>query len=138
MRSNILGPRSRNRLWYLTAVIAVIAAGLASRRFPGPLPAFLGKYPGDALWSLMVFFGWGYIHPPSSTVRIAALALGTSFAVEFLKLIQLPWLVSIRHTTAGHLVLGHGFSWQNLVAYTAGIALGVMVEVVFLQDKQTR
>jgi len=68
----------------------------------------------------------------ASTWRVAAGALAFCFAIEFFKLIQAPWLVELRHTTLGHLVLGHVFGWPNLVAYTAGILLGVVVEAAVL------
>jgi len=91
----------RKRCWYGLAVIVTIALGLASRQFRGALPEVLGKYPGDALWALMVFFGWGVVFPQASTVRIALLTLGVCVAIETLKLYQAPWIVGIRHTTLG-------------------------------------
>lgn len=124
--------RSRKRTWYLIAFVATIAAGLASRRFPHVLPAFLGKYPGDALWALMVFFGLGSIFHKISSLRLAIETLCFSFGIEALKLCQSPWLANVRHTTLGHLVFGHVFSWQNLVAYTIGVLVGLMVEVLVL------
>src|SRR4051812_28395406 len=103
--------RCRRRMWYVIAFVVTIAAGLASRRFPQVLPEFLGKYPGDALWSLMVFFGLGAIFKRVSSLQLGLAALGFSFGIEFLKFWQAPWLVSIRHTTLGHLVFGDVFSW---------------------------
>ena len=126
---------TRKRPWYVLAIICVIATGLASRRYSGVFPAVLGKYPGDALWTLMVFLGWGVVFPKSSTLRVLAYALATSYLVEFLKLYQSPWAVSIRGTTLGHLVFGHVFSWQNLVAYTAGAAIGALAERWLLPPK---
>ena len=55
---------------------------------------------------------------------------GFSFWIEALKLYQAPWLASVRHTTLGHLVLGHAFSWQNPVAYTVGVLVGLVREVL--------
>ena len=89
----------------------------------------MGKYPGDALWSLMVFFGMGVIFNKASSFQLGFGALAFSFGIEALKLCQAPWLASLRHTTLGHLVFGHVFSWQNLVAYTVGILVGVVAEV---------
>ena len=120
--------RGRSRLGYALAVLATIAAGLASRHYAGLLPAFLGKYPGDALWALMVFFAWGLIFPRFSSGRIAVLALATSWTVEFLKLWQSPAWSGIRHSTIGHLVFGHAFSWQNLAAYSLGVTGGLLLE----------
>ena len=39
--------------------------------------------------------------------------------------VQAPWLVAFRHTAIGHLLLGHVFSWQNLVAYGLGVLAGI-------------
>ncbi|MDB6113983.1 MAG: hypothetical protein JWQ62_928 [Lacunisphaera sp.] len=47
---------------------------------------------------------------------------------ECLKLWQAPWLVSLRHTTAGHLVFGQVFSWPNFPTYAAGIMVVFVIE----------
>jgi hypothetical protein len=49
-------------------------------------------------------------------------------AVELAKLWQAPWLVQFRHTTVGHLLPGHVFSWQNLVAYGVGVLAGMALD----------
>ncbi|MBT0569911.1 DUF2809 domain-containing protein [Curvibacter sp. CHRR-16] len=121
--------QSRSRYWLALYFALVIALGLASRKFP-LLPAFLDKYPGDALWALMVFVGWAFCKPKASTQTIAALALVTSFAVEFSQLYQAPWINAVRHTTLGHLVLGSTFVWGDLLAYVVGVGFGVLVDRV--------
>jgi hypothetical protein len=118
----------RRRHGALLAMAATMLLGLASRRWPEWLPAALGKYPGDALWAAMVFFGWRATMPDAGPARVGAVALATSVAVEIAKLWQAPWLVQLRHTTLGHLLLGHVFSWQNLVAYTVGAASAAGLE----------
>jgi hypothetical protein len=118
----------RNRSWYGAAVLISIGCGLASRWFPRLLPVALGKYPGDAFWALMVFFAWAVVLPKKTTLGIAAFAYITCCAVELLKLCQAPWLVAIRHSTVGHLVFGHAFTWQNFIAYAAGVAIGMLLE----------
>ena len=115
----------RRRAIALLAITVVVLLGLASRRWP-VAPDLLGKYPGDALWALMVLFGWTVLLPWASTGRIALLAGVTCLAIECLKLWQAPWLVEIRNSIVGHLVFGQIFSWQNLVAYAVGIAVGVV------------
>lgn len=116
------------RIAALAAAGATIALGLASRHWPAALPAVFGKYPGDALWALMVFFGWRALRPHARVRDVASLAMGTGMAVECAKLWQAPWLVEFRHTTIGHLLLGHAFSWQNLVAYGVGVLAGVALD----------
>jgi len=123
---------------YGLAVVMAILLGLASRHDPAAMPAFLGKYPGDALWAAMVFFGLGAVRRRSSTSSVALLALAICFVVEAMKLHQAPWIVGIRQTTLGHLVLGHVFSVRNLLAYAVGIVAALGVEVLWLSGQDTR
>jgi hypothetical protein len=103
-----------------------VALGLASRSYPGLFPAFLGKYPGDTLWALMVFCGLGFLNPDCSTARLAFYALLISYADELSQLYQAPWINQIRGTSIGHLILGSTFSWLDMLAYTVGAAIGVI------------
>jgi hypothetical protein len=119
---------ARKRAWSLVALVLVILVGLASRRFPALFPAVLGKYPGDALWAVMVFMGWGLVFPQRSTLQIFVLTLVTSYGVELSKLYRAPWLDDFRVSTIGHLILGSSFSWQNLFAYTIGAVMGAVAE----------
>ena len=85
----------------------------------------------------MVFCGMGAIFNKVPGIQLGCGALAFSFAIEALKLCQVPWLVSLRHTTAGHLVFGHVFSWQNLVAYTVGVLLGLLVAALVVPGPRT-
>jgi hypothetical protein len=132
MNHAVSSNRPRRRLWLGILVIGVIGLGLASRKYPWLFPALLGKYPGDALWALMmVFFGWAWVAPGAPTRALAFLGLATSGLVEFSQLYQAPWINAIRSTTAGHLVLGSTFSWLDLLAYAVGVAVGVAMDLGF-------
>ncbi|WP_245589180.1 ribosomal maturation YjgA family protein [Chitinimonas koreensis] len=126
--------KRRNLGIHACACLAVIALGLASRRFPGLFPAALGKYPGDALWALMMFFCWGILLPRASTAKVACAALATAYAVEISQLYQAPWINAVRSTTLGHLVLGSAFHWLDLLAYAIGVSAGAFVERLFGLD----
>ena len=121
---------TRHRLAAFAAMAATVALGLASRHWPSALPAFLGKYPGDALWALMVFFGWRALRPRARARDVAWPAMATCAIVECAKLWHVPWLVKFRGTTLGHLLLGHVFSWQNLAAYALGVLAGTALDRV--------
>ncbi len=119
-------PRGR---WPLAlACVAVIALGLASRALP-VFPITLGKYPGDALWALMVFFGLAFLRPELRPLHLALLALTVSWVVELSQLYQAPWINSIRATRPGHLVLGSQFHWPDLLAYATGALAGLALDV---------
>lgn len=79
----------------------------------------------------MAFFGWAACFPKFTTLRIAKVALITCYAVELCKLYRAPWIVAVRHSTLGHLVFGHAFSWQNVIAYTVGVFGGVAIDCIF-------
>ncbi len=87
----------------------------------------------------MVYFGWGLVCSKATISKITGLTAATCLAIEFLKLYQATWLVQVRHTTFGHLIFGHVFSWQNLAAYSFGVILGVCVEFFGpLKNKKAR
>ena len=117
----------RKRKYYSVAVLLVIVIGIASRHYHF-FPAFLNKYPEDALWSLMVFLGFGFLFPSHKTRNCGLYALLFSFGIEFSQLYQANWLSIIRKTTLGHLVLGSGFDAIDFVAYSIGVLLGVLIE----------
>ncbi|UUZ52144.1 DUF2809 domain-containing protein [Massilia sp. H-1] len=59
---------------------------------------------------------------------LAWLALAIAWADEFAQLIQWPWLAALRKTTPGHLILGSGFDWVDLIAYAVGIAVAATID----------
>lgn len=58
---------------------------------------------------------------------MAGLALAVSYAVEFPQLYQGAWAQAVRSTSIGHLALGSGFDWLDLVAYTIGVFVGLIL-----------
>lgn len=119
---------SRKRLPYAVSLILVIGAGLLWRSGLVPLPGWLVKYGGDALWALAVFLGLGWVFRQSRTGRVALAAVFCAWSVEFLQLYHAPWIDAIRATRPGRLVLGTTFNAPDLLAYLAGIALGAWAE----------
>ena len=121
----------RNRLLYSILTSIVLLLGLASRRFFGEIP-FVRSYVGDALWALMVFFGFALIFNrwPVRTVALATLLF--SFGIELSQLYHAPWIDSIRSTRLGGLVLGFSFVWSDLLCYSLGITVGFLVETILI------
>lgn len=116
----------------LTASIVTIAIGLASRKIPWIFPAFLSKYPGDALWAMMIYWLLATAWPAGSVMRISTSSLIVSGLVEFSQLYQASWINGIRATTLGHLVLGRSFGGIDLVAYAAGILIAAVTDLLLL------
>jgi hypothetical protein len=126
--AEIQKPRERSRMVYAVAVVLVIATGLLWRSSWIPLPPILSKYGGDALWSLLVFTGLGFLFPCSSTRLNVIRALVVSFAVEFSQLYHAPWIDTIRRTRIGALAIGSVFNAPDLAAYAAGVLIGALIE----------
>lgn len=120
--------RARDRWLALVLVLATLGLGLAAREFRRYLPPFLGRFAGDTIWALMVFFLWGLVFPRWSRFKVAAAALTFSFAIEFSQLYHAPWIDAIRRIRLGGLILGYGFLWSDLVCYTVGVLVGVWIE----------
>lgn len=110
------------------AVLTTIAAGLASRRWPELLPDVFGKYPGDALYAVMVYWLVVLARPRDGIARSVAVAVAICFAIEFQQRWQPPWLQAIRATTIGRLVLGSHFDAPDLAAYAIGVLAAMAIE----------
>ena len=121
-------PPSRSRVLSASSTGLVIAAGLALRARMIPLPAFVTKYGGDALWALMVFCGVEFLLQRASTARVGLIAICFSCAVEFSQLYHAPWIDAVRGTRLGRLALGSTFNWPDFVAYAVGVGVGMMLE----------
>ncbi len=126
---------NRNRYIYSFLLLITIAAGLASRHFPGILPRWVQLYMGDTLWALMVFLLIGFIFRRKSTLWVVAAALAFSYGIEISQIYHTPWIDALRTNTLGGLVLGFGFLWSDLVCYTAGVGFGYIMEKAFLKRK---
>ncbi|MCW3060034.1 MAG: hypothetical protein JWQ02_1855 [Capsulimonas sp.] len=126
--------KRRSRALCAAAFVLTLAAGYFSRKL-SIFPVAFGKYPGDALWALMVYWLIVCIRPTLSIPKAALITLAVSVAVEFLKLVQTPWLIAARHSTFGALIFGHIFSWNNIIAYAVGIVIGTALDYLFLRRR---
>ena len=120
---------NRNPWFYAGLAMLVILLGLASRHYHVAIFAPLGKYPGDALWALMVYLLIATFKPALPIAKVALSALIFAFGIEFSQLYQAEWIKAIRAYPLGHLVLGSYFGVYDLVAYTVGILFGCLAEV---------
>ena len=108
----------RKILISLIGIIVLIPIGLYSRHLN-----WIPEETGDAIWAMMVFCFWRIILVKKGLNLVALVSLVHSFIVEFSQLIRWPWLVSFRETFIGHMMLGQGFLWTDLLAYLIGITI---------------
>jgi hypothetical protein len=120
--------QKRSRLVSAAVLTLVAVLGLGSRRFAASLPSAIAAYTGDTAWALAVFVALGLLFPRLSTWRSAILTLFIAYLVEFSQLYHAPWIDQIRNHFVGHLALGSGYDPIDLLCYTAGTGIGVMID----------
>jgi Protein of unknown function (DUF2809) len=118
----------RNRFISFFLLIIVMCSGLMTRKIPDIFPEIVNTYLGDALWALMVFVLLGLLFKDWSTKKIGIAGLSFCYLIEISQFYHAGWIDAIRSTTLGGLVLGFGFLWSDIVAYTIGISFGIVME----------
>jgi hypothetical protein len=94
-----------------------------SRHITG-VPLFIG----DILWGLMVYFIIRCLFINRTIKWVSITSLLFCYAIEFSQLYQAPWINNVRHTVIGGLVLGEKFLWSDMLCYTIGIVIGILIE----------
>lgn len=131
-------PRPRSiqqyRLALVVGIVILIPLGLATKAYGGPGAAWVRDYSGDILfemlWMAVISFGW----PRLSPNRIAGGVFGVTAAIELLQLWQPPWLMAIRTTLPGKLLLGTVFSGWDFLYYAIGCLIG-WLGLRYLRDR---
>lgn len=127
--------RSRKLYAFLTIIVMVL--GLLSRKAAFLLPDIVTMYLGDALWALMIFFGAAFLFPKLKTSRIWLLSLLFCWFIETTQLYHAPWIDAIRATTLGGLILGFGFLWSDIIAYTVGTLVGALLDYYLVRKTRS-
>ncbi|NIV10756.1 MAG: DUF2809 domain-containing protein, partial [Aliifodinibius sp.] len=58
--------------------------------------------------------------------------LGFSFLIEISQFYHPHWLDALRGTAIGGLILGFSFVWTDLICYTVGVVIGVILELLLV------
>jgi hypothetical protein len=122
------GPLLLPRLLYVALALGTIALGLGVHWYGAAFGPTVRDVIGDALWAAMIAWWVAALVPGSSLRGRGVVALAICFAVELSQLYATPTLDALRHTTAGHLVLGSGFDLRDLLAYTLGVLAAALIE----------
>ena len=130
-----MGTVQRNLLVYIPIIVIIIALGLPARLAPHYLPSWYVTYAGDFLWAMLVFFLYALLFrlPTKSCFCIALL---TAYLIEISQLFHPAWLDYLRSIRLLGFVLGFGFLWSDLIAYTLGISLAAGIDRLLLTSKE--
>lgn len=119
-----MGFNLRYRLVLLTGLVILIPLGYSVRFAQGLLPEWFrnafGNIAYETFWILFLLLLLPKLLPRGAAVIVFLL----SCAIEVLQLWQDPWILGIRATRMGGLILGHAFVWEDFPTYAIGSLIG--------------
>jgi len=127
----------RLRITYLFIIPCIIAIGLLVRIKQDWFTDSVNLYLGDALYAAMFLYVYSFLMPYRPDVLRAGYALATCYCIEFLQLYTAPWIMQLRATLPGKLLLGQGFLWSDILAYTIGVTVAFTANRIWLDSKKS-
>lgn len=88
----------------------------------------VGLYAGDVLWGALFFVLYACLRPRARSIVIWAWAVATTELIEASQLYQELWILRVRATGVGGLLLGHGFLWSDVVCVALGATAAALVD----------
>ncbi len=134
MRGNKGAMPNRNRFRLLATIALVIPLGLGSRH--PDLPVFVQLYAGDVLWGALFFLLYAWLWPNASSRRLGVWAIATTELIEFSELYRGEWVLRLRATRLGGLLLGHTFLWSDVLCVFLGGALAATVDALLIMQSR--
>lgn len=96
---------------------------------------FIRPYLGDVLVVILIYcFVKSFIN--ISVYKAALGVLLFAFTIEILQYCSLVEKLKLQHNTVAKTVIGTSFSWEDILAYMAGILIVLIAEKQFKQAKQ--
>ena len=116
------------RSHYFILLVIIIFIGIMSRK-----TTLIPLSTGDFLYAIMIYVLIRILFINQKACQIAFYGLITCYGIEFLQLYQESWMIDLRKTLFGKYVLGQGFLWIDILAYTVGILIAFISEKFALQ-----
>lgn len=114
---------NKTRIQYSVLLLTIILLGILSRKI-----SFIPLWIGDFLYAIMIYFLVRILFTHKKAICTIIYSLLICYSIEFLQLYQSDWIISLRKTLFGRYVLGQGFLWSDILAYTFGIAFVFLIE----------
>jgi len=119
------------RIVYLFFFLFCIWLALATRSHGNWFPNLIRIYGGDVIWAAAFLFLLKGILIKTSAYKLAITCYVLGILDEFSQLLTFSWIVAIRETYIGRLMLGVGFVWSDLVCYAVGTLLALFCIILF-------
>lgn len=88
---------------------------------------FIRPYLGDVFVVILIYCSIRAFFNTSVT-KTALGVLAFSFFIELLQYFNIVQVLGLQHNRLARIVIGTSFAWEDLVAYTAGIVIVILVE----------
>ena len=124
----------KKRFFYALLTVIILIVALFIRTMWAYLPNFINIWIGDYLWAVMLFWAamGDFLHLNKQKIALALIVF--CWTIEVSQAFHTPTLDAFRNTTFGGLLLGHGFLWSDIIAYTTGVANAYFVDKRFLKS----
>ncbi|OCB77678.1 hypothetical protein B0A79_11185 [Flavobacterium piscis] len=120
----------RKRLYYFIILLLIIFLGIFSREFDE-----IPLCTGDFLYAVMMYVFIKILLIEKKATQILIFSLLICYSIEFFQLYQADWINALRQTLFGRYVLGQGFLWSDIMAYTFGGFTAFLIDRLFLRNK---
>lgn len=131
-------PTMKFKVIYFFTVIITILCGILVRAKKEWFPQWVNLWLGDFLYAFMMYFIVALLCRNTIPLKTKAIiAVLICYCIELSQLYQAEWINAVRGTLPGRLVLGNGFLWTDLAAYTAGIAAAFCVDILWIKRVKT-
>lgn len=112
------------RLALLVGMVCIIPLGYFVRFSKGLKAPLLQDIGGSLAYQILLMFGVAFLFPRLSLAKCALGVFAFSCAVEFLQLWQAPFILAVRATWPGRVILGSTFIWADFPPYALGCGIG--------------
>lgn len=110
-------------------MITVIFLGIISRK-----THFVPLYFGDFLYAIMIYLLIRILLIKNKSIQVAVFSLLLCYSIETFQLYHADWIIPIRKTLFGRYVLGQGFLWTDILAYTFGVVMAFCIEKIVIKN----
>lgn len=125
MSDRLLARPLARRLCLLAALVVVTPLGFWTKVYDGPAHTWFNHYGGGALYEVFWILVIALLVPTRRAVSwIASGVFLVTCALEVAQLWHPAWLLAIRQTYLGKVLLGTTFAWWDFPHYVLGSALG--------------
>ncbi len=96
---------------------------------------FIRPYVGDVLVVILIY----YFVKAFVKIEVWPLAIATllfSYLIETLQYFQFVKLIGLGNNKLANIIIGNYFAWEDLLAYTVGIAFVLVIETYHYKPKK--